>query len=63
MILEILIRKCGSAAVESVIPEKYKGFLKTVLEVPFFPLMSLVFLFVFNSLSWILFFIWAVSFN
>lgn len=36
MILEILIRKCGSAAIELVIPEKYKGFLKTVLEVFFF---------------------------
>ncbi|XP_027365782.1 RRP12-like protein [Abrus precatorius] len=32
VILEILLRKCGSAAVKLVIPEKYKGFLKTVLE-------------------------------
>lgn len=32
VILEILIRKCGSASVEFVTPEKYKNFLKTVLE-------------------------------
>ena len=33
VIVEIMIRKCGSAVVESVTPEKYKGFLKTVFEV------------------------------
>lgn len=32
VIVEIMIRKCGSAVVESVTPEKYKGFLKTVFE-------------------------------
>ncbi|KAK8468212.1 hypothetical protein PHAVU_007G252200 [Phaseolus vulgaris] len=32
VIFEILLRKCGSAAVKLVIPEKYKFFLKTVLE-------------------------------
>ncbi|KAI4341252.1 hypothetical protein MLD38_025996 [Melastoma candidum] len=32
IILEILIRKCGSTAVQSVIPDKYEGFLKTVME-------------------------------
>ncbi|XP_030526006.2 RRP12-like protein [Rhodamnia argentea] len=32
VILEIMIRKCGSAAVQLVTPEKYKGFLKTVME-------------------------------
>ncbi|CAI8602125.1 unnamed protein product [Vicia faba] len=32
VILEILIRKCGSAAVRMVTPEKYMDFLKTVLE-------------------------------
>ncbi|KAK7267351.1 hypothetical protein RIF29_20020 [Crotalaria pallida] len=32
IILEILIRKCGPAAVNPVAPEKYKGFLKTVFE-------------------------------
>lgn len=32
VILEILIRKCGSAAVRVVTPEKYMDFLKTVLE-------------------------------
>ncbi|XP_031383633.1 RRP12-like protein [Punica granatum] len=32
VILEIIIRKCGFAAIGSVIPEKYKGFLKTVSE-------------------------------
>ncbi|KAK4799076.1 hypothetical protein SAY86_024441 [Trapa natans] len=32
VILEILIRKCGLAAIDSVIPGKYKGFLKTVTE-------------------------------
>ncbi|KAJ4837306.1 hypothetical protein Tsubulata_035842 [Turnera subulata] len=32
VILEIMIRKCGSAAVELVSPEKYKGFLKKVWE-------------------------------
>ncbi|GAB4843865.1 hypothetical protein Ancab_013827 [Ancistrocladus abbreviatus] len=32
VILEILIRKCGSAAVESVTPEKYRAFLKNVLQ-------------------------------
>ncbi|XP_014514666.1 RRP12-like protein isoform X1 [Vigna radiata var. radiata] len=32
VIFEILLRKCGSAAVKLVTPEKYKFFLKTVLE-------------------------------
>ncbi|XP_061371507.1 uncharacterized protein LOC133314080 [Gastrolobium bilobum] len=32
VIFEILLRKCGSAAVKLVTPEKYKGFVKTVLE-------------------------------
>lgn len=32
VILEIMIRKCGSAAVRMVAPEKYKNFMKTVLE-------------------------------
>ncbi|KAL2327043.1 hypothetical protein Fmac_020470 [Flemingia macrophylla] len=32
VIFEILLRKCGSAAVKLVTPEKYKGFLKTVQE-------------------------------
>ncbi|KAJ1384157.1 Armadillo-type fold [Sesbania bispinosa] len=32
VIFEILIRKCGSAAVKRVTPDKHKGFLKTVLE-------------------------------
>ncbi|CAJ2673257.1 unnamed protein product [Trifolium pratense] len=32
VIFEILIRKCGSAAVRGVTPEKYMDFLKTVLE-------------------------------
>ncbi|KAJ7976766.1 RRP12-like protein [Quillaja saponaria] len=32
VILEILTRKCGSAAVKSVTPDKYKSFIKTVLE-------------------------------
>ncbi|GAV57862.1 NUC173 domain-containing protein [Cephalotus follicularis] len=32
IILEIFIRKCGSAAVELVIPEKYMGFFKMVLK-------------------------------
>lgn len=32
VIFEILIRKCGSAAVRVVTPEKYMDFLKTVLE-------------------------------
>ncbi|KAE8098771.1 hypothetical protein FH972_016809 [Carpinus fangiana] len=32
VIMEILIRKCGCAAVELVTPEKYKSFLKTVFE-------------------------------
>ncbi|KAL3034112.1 hypothetical protein AAZX31_02G174400 [Glycine max] len=32
VIFEILLRKCGSAAVKLVTPEKYKVFLKTVLE-------------------------------
>ncbi|KAI3415184.1 NUC173 domain-containing protein [Psidium guajava] len=32
VILEIMIRKCGFAAVQLVTPEKYKGFLKTVVE-------------------------------
>lgn len=32
VIFEILLRKCGSAAVKPLTPEKYKGFLKTVLE-------------------------------
>ncbi|XP_012086179.1 RRP12-like protein isoform X1 [Jatropha curcas] len=32
VILEIMIRKCGSAAVEFVTPEKYKNFVKTVLQ-------------------------------
>lgn len=33
VILEIIIRKCGFAAVQLVTPEKYRRFLKTVLEV------------------------------
>lgn len=33
MILEIMIRKCGFAAVESVTPEKHRKFVRTVLEV------------------------------
>ncbi|KAK9290022.1 hypothetical protein L1049_008185 [Liquidambar formosana] len=32
IILEIMLRKCGSAAVKFVTPEKYKGFVKTILE-------------------------------
>ncbi|KAI4348683.1 hypothetical protein L6164_009378 [Bauhinia variegata] len=32
IIFEIIIRKCGPAAIKLVTPEKYKGFLKTVLE-------------------------------
>ncbi|MED6184362.1 hypothetical protein PIB30_046702 [Stylosanthes scabra] len=32
VIFEILLRKCSSAAVKRVTPEKYNGFLKTVLE-------------------------------
>ncbi|KAK6945286.1 putative domain NUC173 [Dillenia turbinata] len=32
VILEIMIRKCGSAAVVTVAPEKYKGFIKSILE-------------------------------
>eukprot|EP00257_Ricinus_communis_P021555 XP_015581076.1 RRP12-like protein isoform X2 [Ricinus communis] len=32
VILEIMRRKCGSAAVELVTPEKYKSFVKTVLQ-------------------------------
>ena len=35
VILEIMIRKCGSAAVEFVTPDKYKSFVKTVLQVLF----------------------------
>lgn len=33
VIFEIIIRKCGSAAVKPVIPEKYKDFIKKLLEV------------------------------
>lgn len=33
VITEILMRKCGVAAVKSVAAEKYKNFLKTVSEV------------------------------
>ena len=40
VIFEIIIRKCGAAAVKSIIPEKYKGFLKTVLEVLCFVLIK-----------------------
>ncbi|KAL5810487.1 hypothetical protein ACOSQ3_027197 [Xanthoceras sorbifolium] len=32
VILEIMMRKCGFAAVQSVTPEKYRRFVKTVLE-------------------------------
>ncbi|CAN0907800.1 Ribosomal RNA-processing protein 12 [Linum grandiflorum] len=32
VILEILLRKCSSAAVQSVTPDKYKNFVKTVLQ-------------------------------
>ncbi|XP_050227789.1 ribosomal RNA-processing protein 12 isoform X2 [Mercurialis annua] len=32
VILEIMMRKCGSTAVELVTPEKHKSFVKTVLE-------------------------------
>lgn len=39
VILEIMIRKCGFSAVQLVTPEKYKGFLKTVLEVMIFPFL------------------------
>jgi ribosomal RNA-processing protein 12 len=35
VILEIMIRKCGSSAVELDIPEKHKSFFKTVLQVVF----------------------------
>lgn len=33
VIFEILLRKCGSASVKLVTPEKYNDFLKEVLEV------------------------------
>lgn len=33
IILEIMIRKCGSSAVKVVTPEKYREFVKSVLEV------------------------------
>lgn len=33
--MEIMLRKCGSAAVELVTPDKYKGFVKGILEVVF----------------------------
>ncbi|OVA07380.1 putative domain NUC173 [Macleaya cordata] len=36
VIMEIVIRKCGSSSVELVIPEKFIGFLKTVKEVNIF---------------------------
>lgn len=32
VIFEIVIRKCGSAKVESLVPDKYRGFLKSVQE-------------------------------
>ncbi|XP_010247513.1 PREDICTED: RRP12-like protein [Nelumbo nucifera] len=32
VILEIMIRKCGASLVQSIVPDKYKGFIKTVLE-------------------------------
>ncbi|KAK1280704.1 hypothetical protein QJS04_geneDACA020439 [Acorus gramineus] len=33
IILEIMIRKCGLSSVDLVTPEKYKGFVKSVVEV------------------------------
>lgn len=33
--MEIMLRKCGSPAVELVTPDKYKGFVKGILEVVF----------------------------
>lgn len=33
--MEILMRKCGVAAVKSIAAEKYKNFIKTVAEVCF----------------------------
>lgn len=33
MVMEILIRKCGISAVESVTPDKYSKFVKSVVEV------------------------------
>ena len=33
--MEIMLRKCGSAAVELVTPDKYKSFVKGILEVIF----------------------------
>nr|XP_043635247.1 RRP12-like protein [Erigeron canadensis] len=32
VILEIMMRKCGSASVKSLVPEKYRDFVKNVLE-------------------------------
>ncbi|KAJ9565398.1 hypothetical protein OSB04_001364 [Centaurea solstitialis] len=32
VILEIIMRKCGSASVKSLVPEKYRDFVKNVLE-------------------------------
>lgn len=37
VILEIMMRKCGSALVKSLVPEKYRDFVKDVLEVIFAP--------------------------
>ena len=33
MIIEILIRKCGFGSVDMAVPQKYKGFVKTIAEV------------------------------
>lgn len=35
IIMEILLRKCGTAAVQLVTPDKYKNFVKGILEVIF----------------------------
>lgn len=35
VILEIMIRKCGFSAVESVTPDRYRSFVKSVVEVAF----------------------------
>lgn len=37
VIVEIAARKCGSAAVKLLTPEKYKGFVKAIIEVIFLP--------------------------
>ena len=35
VILEIMVRKCGFSAVESVTPDRYRSFVKSVVEVAF----------------------------